>query len=122
MAGLLGRWKNWRLGNIGANHMIVEMAVLNVIPGEEHAFEKTILEAEPLIAATQGFGSISVRRCIETPNRYLLLVTWRNIEDHITGFRRSDRYEEWRKLLHHFYDPFPTVEHYEEPLTVKKSN
>jgi heme-degrading monooxygenase HmoA len=80
--------------------------------GEEAAFEAAIAEARPLIAATPGFRSIAVRRCLETPNRYLLLVEWEKLEDHTIGFRQSARYEQWRALLHHFYDPFPTVEHY----------
>jgi heme-degrading monooxygenase HmoA len=92
------------------------MAVLNVVPGEESAFEETLKIAEPLIAATPGFLSIKVHRCIETPNRYLLLVTWRTIEDHTIGFRQSDRFPEWRKLLHKFYDPHPVVEHYGESV------
>src|SRR5215475_4242069 len=91
---------------------ILEMAVLDVIPGMESAFEEAIQRAESLIAATPGFHSIAVRRCIETPNRYLLLVEWERLEDHTVGFRQSERYEEWRKLLHHFYNPFPKVEHY----------
>ncbi len=33
------------------------------------------------------------------------------LEDHTEGFRRSAAYREWKSLLHHFYDPFPTVEH-----------
>ena len=93
--------------------MILEMGVLNVKPGEESAFEETLQKARPLIAATPGFQSINVHRCVETPNRYLLLVTWRSLEDHTVGFRQSDRFPEWRRLLHHFYDPFPAVEHYE---------
>jgi heme-degrading monooxygenase HmoA len=75
-------------------------------------------QAQPLIAASPGFGAIDVRRCQETPNRYLLLVTWNRLEDHTEGFRKSDRYQEWRRLLHHFYDPFPVVEHYSEPITL----
>ena len=71
-------------------------------------------KARPLIEATPGFVTINVRRCIETPNRYLLLVSWNTLEDHAVGFRQSDRYAQWRELLHHFYDPFPTVEHYAE--------
>jgi heme-degrading monooxygenase HmoA len=94
--------------------MILEAAVLNVRPGQEAAFEAAMRKARPLIEETPGFISISVRRCVETPNRYLLLVSWKTIEDHTIGFRQSKRYEEWRALLHHFYDPFPTVEHYEE--------
>jgi len=92
--------------------MILESALLDVKPGEEAAFEAAIKQARPLIAATPGFRSIEVRRCLETPNRYLLLVEWEKLEDHTVGFRQSARYEKWRALLHHFYDPFPRVEHF----------
>jgi heme-degrading monooxygenase HmoA len=92
--------------------MILESALLDVKPGEEAAFEAAIKEARPLIAATPGFRAIAVRRCLETPNRYLLLVEWEKLEDHTIGFRQSARYEKWRALLHHFYDPFPRVEHF----------
>jgi heme-degrading monooxygenase HmoA len=92
--------------------MILESALLDVKPGEEAAFEAALQEARPLIAATPGFRSIAVRRCIETPNRYLLLVEWEKLEDHTIGFRQSTHYEKWRALLHHFYDPFPRVEHF----------
>jgi len=92
--------------------MILESALLDVKPGQETAFEAAMKEARPLIAATPGFRSIAVRRCLETPNRYLLLVEWEKLEDHTVGFRQSPRYQEWRALLHHFYDPFPTVEHF----------
>ena len=92
--------------------MILESALLDVKPGEEAAFEAALQEARPLIAATPGFRSIAVRRCIETPNRYLHLVEWEKIEDHTIGFRQSGRYEKWRGLLHRFYAPFPRVEHF----------
>jgi heme-degrading monooxygenase HmoA len=92
--------------------MILESALLDVKPGEEAAFEAAIRQARPLIAATPGFRTIAVRRCLETPTRYLLLVEWETLEDHTIGFRRSARYGEWRALLHHFYDPFPRVEHF----------
>jgi heme-degrading monooxygenase HmoA len=94
--------------------MILESALLDVTPGEESAFEAALREARTLIAATPGFRAISVRRCIETPNRYLLLVEWDRLEDHTIGFRQSPRYEKWRALLHRFYDPFPRVEHFGE--------
>jgi heme-degrading monooxygenase HmoA len=96
--------------------MILESALLDVKPGEEAAFEAAIQEARPLIAATPGFRAIAVRRCVETPNRYLLLVEWEKLEDHTVGFRQSARYEQWRALLHHFYDPFPRVEHFGDSI------
>lgn len=92
--------------------MILESATLDVKPGQAEAFEAAMQKARPLIAATPGFISIAVRRCVETPNRYLLLVEWETLEAHTVGFRQSLRYQEWRTLLHHFYAPFPLVEHY----------
>jgi heme-degrading monooxygenase HmoA len=96
--------------------MILESALLDVKPGAEAGFEAAMKEARPLIAATPGFRSIAVRRCLETPNRYLLLVEWDRLEDHTVGFRQSARYEQWRALLHHFYEPFPRVEHFGQDL------
>jgi len=96
--------------------MILEHAVLDVRPGQEAAFEAAMRAARPLIAATPGFHGIEVRRSLEAPHRYLLLVAWDTLEDHTVGFRQSERYAGWRALLHRFYDPFPTVEHYTAPL------
>jgi heme-degrading monooxygenase HmoA len=96
--------------------MILEHAILSVRPGEERAFEVAMRKALPLIAATPGFIAIEVRPCLEKAGKHLLLVEWQSLEAHTQGFRGSDRYGEWKQLLHHFYDPFPVVEHYGEPL------
>jgi heme-degrading monooxygenase HmoA len=93
--------------------MILEIAVLNVIPGQTDAFEGAFAEASQSIAAAPGYVSHELQRCLETPARYILLVRWQTLEDHTQGFRGSEAYQRWRTLLHHFYDPFPTVEHYE---------
>jgi len=98
--------------------VIREHAVLDVRSGQEHAFESAFGDAKAIIAAMPGFRSLTLDRCIETPARYLLLVEWERLEDHTEGFRRSTDYGEWRELLHHFYDPFPAVEHYEPVVQV----
>jgi heme-degrading monooxygenase HmoA len=92
--------------------VILEHAVLAVKPGSEAEFESAFAEAKPIIAASPGCRYVSLSRCIEQTSQYLLIVDWDRLEDHTEGFRRSPAYEEWRKLLHHFYDPFPTVEHF----------
>ncbi len=97
--------------------MILEHALLDVVPGRESDFERAFEAARPLVATTPGFRSLRLERCVERPAQYLLLVEWDRIEDHTEGFRRSARYDEWRRLLHHFYDPFPLVEHYATVLT-----
>ena len=93
--------------------MILEVAILDVIPGQEQDFEAAFSKASHIISSTRGYISHQLQKCVEKQNRYILLVNWATLEDHTVGFRGSDEYQEWRKLLHRFYDPFPTVEHYE---------
>jgi heme-degrading monooxygenase HmoA len=96
--------------------VILEHASLMVKPGREAEFEQAMRDALPLISATPGFIRLELRPCLEAKGKYLLLVTWETLEAHIQGFRRSERYGEWKRLLHHFYDPLPLVEHYAEPV------
>ena len=98
--------------------MILEHAVLTVKPFELEEFETAFALAQDIIAAAPGFRSLTLSRCLERDNGYLLLVEWDRLEDHTEGFRGSAEYWEWSALLHHFYDPFPVVEHYSRVLTV----
>jgi heme-degrading monooxygenase HmoA len=92
--------------------MILEAALLNVVPGREAEFEHAFEEASPLIASAGGYLGHALSRGLEQPSRYLLVVRWRTLEDHTRGFRGSPQYQGWKRLLHHFYEPFPTVEHF----------
>ncbi|GAA3462970.1 antibiotic biosynthesis monooxygenase family protein [Saccharothrix longispora] len=94
--------------------MILEAAALDVRPGLEADFELAFAEAREVVAASPGFVSLDLRRSVERPSRYLLLVRWERLEDHTVGFRQGPLYPRWKALLHHFYDPFPTVEHFRE--------
>ena len=94
--------------------MIMELAILDVIPGNEKEFEHSFAEAQKIISCVPGYLGHELKRCMEKPSRYLLLVNWDTLEDHIEGFRQSWEYQQWKVLLHHFYDPFPEVEHYHE--------
>ena len=95
---------------------VIEHALLPVRAGSEGGFEAAFAEARPLIEASPGFISIEIRRPTGTGQPYLLLAEWRSVEDHRDGFRQSDRYQQWRALLHHFYDPMPEVSYFGEPL------
>jgi heme-degrading monooxygenase HmoA len=93
--------------------MILEVAVLDIKPGLSAEFEAAFQVAKKIIAAMPGYISHELQKCLEKDDRYILLVRWQTLEDHTIGFRQSPQYQEWRVLLHHFYDPFPIVEHYE---------
>lgn len=92
--------------------MVLEHAVLDVTAGEEAQFEEAFAEAQSLVRSSPGFRSLRLERCIESPSRYLLLVEWERLEDHLEGFRGSPAFQEWRRLLHRFYGP-PVIQHYE---------
>jgi heme-degrading monooxygenase HmoA len=98
--------------------LILESAQLDVKPGREAAFEAAFDEAKGIISSMPGFIALELKRCIENRRRYLLLVKWETLEHHTIGFRTSSEYQRWKALLHHFYDPFPTVEHYEAVYAV----
>ena len=97
--------------------MVLEQALLTVRAGQQAAFEVAFGEARSIIAGMPGFRRLSLSRCLERETGYLLLVEWERLEDHTEGFRRSAEYDRWRQLLHHFYDPFPVVEHFETVFT-----
>ncbi|MEH2188982.1 MAG: antibiotic biosynthesis monooxygenase [Nostoc sp.] len=94
--------------------MILEAVILHVKPGLESDFEATFKKASKIISLMDGYLSHELHKCIEAQGKYLLLVRWKTLESHTVGFRNSAEYQEWKKLLHHFYEPFPTVEHFEE--------
>ena len=97
--------------------MITEHALLEVSPGTEAEFVDAMERVKALIANSPGFVSLRVERGVERPGCFLLLVEWQRLEDHTEGFRGSSAYEEWRAALHHFYEPFPVVEHFEVVVT-----
>lgn len=93
--------------------MTLEVAILNVIPGREDDFLEAFTRAQSIISSMPGYISHQLKRCVEDRSKFILLVEWEKLTDHTIGFRESVEYQEWKKLLHHFYNPFPTVEHYE---------
>jgi heme-degrading monooxygenase HmoA len=100
--------------------MILEVAVLDVLAGQGEAFRADFDKAQQIIQSMPGYVSHQLKRSIENPDRYVLMVNWERLEDHTVGFRQSEQYQEWKKLLHHYYDPSPTVEHYESVFSSKK--
>jgi len=94
--------------------MILEIAPLKIRAGQSREFEQAFLQAQTIICSMTGYMSHELQRCIEHENQYVLLVRWKTLKDHEIGFRTSPQYLQWKALLHHFYDPFPLVLHYEQ--------
>lgn len=94
--------------------MILEAVMLQVKSGTEVKYENAFRQASKIISSMPGYISHELQHCLEVKGKYLLLIRWETLEDHTIGFRESNEYQEWKKLLHPFYDPFPVVEHYEK--------
>lgn len=92
--------------------MILEIAMLQIRSGQTAEFEGAFAQAQGIIASMKGCVRHELQKCVEDDHKYVLLVWWKTLEDHTVGFRGSAEYGQWRALLHHFYDPFPTVEHF----------
>jgi len=92
--------------------MILEIATLDVKPGQREEFQAAFAQAAPIVAGMKGYIAHQLQECLENRQRFVLLVWWQTLDDHTVGFRGSAEYQRWRALLHHFYDPFATVEHF----------
>ncbi|KGA96093.1 antibiotic biosynthesis monooxygenase [Alkalihalobacillus alcalophilus ATCC 27647 = CGMCC 1.3604] len=92
--------------------MIVEAVFLFIKSGQEESFEQSFSEAAPIISSMNGYLSHRLQRCLETKGKYLLTVEWERLKDHTIGFRQSPEYLNWKEKLHHYYEPFPEVEHF----------
>lgn len=101
---------------------VLEVAILDVIPGEEDRFEEDFAKAQSIISAMKGYIAHQLQRCMEDCSRYILLVKWETLQDHTEGFRGSSQYQEWKSLLHHYYEPMPEVQHYELVFSSLLSN
>ena len=102
--------------------MILEAVFLQVKAGQAEEFEAAFRQASPIIVSMKGYVAHELQNCIEVENKYLLLVQWETLEDHTVGFRGSAEYQEWKALLHHFYEPFPTVEHFSQVLQMQRED
>ncbi|MDG4765491.1 antibiotic biosynthesis monooxygenase [Solwaraspora sp. WMMD406] len=92
--------------------MVLEIALIDVQPGQEADFATAYAAGHPLLAATPGCRSVRMTRGVETPNRFVLLVEWDSIAAHEENFRASDRFPRWRELIGPYFAAPPVVEHF----------
>lgn len=92
--------------------MIQVTMIMQVRPGTINEFESAIRRAAPMMARAAGYIEHELYKCVEEADKYMLLVKWRSITDHVAGFRESDAYAQWAALLAPYCDPLPVSLHY----------
>jgi heme-degrading monooxygenase HmoA len=93
--------------------MVLEIADIRITPGRQAEFEKAVQAGlGTVFPKAKGFRGHQVRHSIESPERYVLLLSWDTLEDHTVAFRGSPLFQEWRALVSEFFAQPPFVEHF----------
>jgi heme-degrading monooxygenase HmoA len=93
--------------------VILEIADIRIHPGSQAAFEAAVARGlAEVVAASPGFVRSALRRGIESPERYMLLIEWQRLEDHTVGFRQSEAFGRWRAIVGPYFAAPPAVEHF----------
>jgi heme-degrading monooxygenase HmoA len=94
--------------------MVLEIADLSILPGKNAEFELAIAAGvKEVISKAKGFISFKVQKGIENPNRYLLMIEWETLENHMVDFRESPEFAQWRGYVGPFFEKPPAMEHFE---------
>ncbi len=96
--------------------MILEIAQVDIKPGQESEFEAGVAKAAQYFKRAKGCKSLSLQRSVEKPSRYRLFIGWDTVENHTVDFRGSADFQEWRKLVGHCFASPPEVEHVRETM------
>ena len=96
--------------------MIFEIAQIQVQAGMAQQFEAGVKQAVPLFQRAGGCRSMHLQRSIEQPDSYTLIVGWDSVEDHMVGFRNSEDFQAWRRLVGPYFAQPPQVHHASEVL------
>lgn len=93
--------------------MILEVADIRIAPGRQAEFEQAAERGlSTVFPRAKGFRGHQIRHSIESPERYVLLLTWDSMEDHTVAFRGSPLFDEWRGMVAAFFAQPPFVEHF----------
>jgi heme-degrading monooxygenase HmoA len=93
--------------------VILEIVTIQIKDGQEAAFEQAFKDASHFIAEADGYIGHELRRCLEAKGKYVNMVRWNTVEDHMVGFRESQRFQDFRAIVSPYYESPSTMNHYE---------
>ena len=93
--------------------MILELADIRITPGKNAEFNQAIERGVTEIASkAKGYLGHKIQHCIESPERYLLMIYWQTLENHTIDFRQSPAFQQWRAIVGPYFAAPPVVEHF----------
>jgi quinol monooxygenase YgiN len=94
--------------------MVLEVAVIEVVPGAEQGFSDAYRGIRDVLISTPGCRSARMTRGVESPSRFVLLVEWDSVEAHEQEFRGTERFTRWRAAIGPFFTSPPDIGHFED--------
>jgi len=93
--------------------MILEIADIRITPGKQAEFDAAVVRGVETVASkSPGFRGYKVNKCVESPERYILMIYWDTLEDHTVGFRQGPLFAQWRAIVGPYFASPPNVEHF----------
>ncbi len=93
--------------------MILEIADIAIASSKQNEFDEAIKRGlDTVVSKAKGFRGYKVNKCVETPERYLLMIYWDTLEDHTVAFRQGPLFADWRAIVGPFFAKPPQVEHF----------
>jgi heme-degrading monooxygenase HmoA len=93
--------------------MILEVADIRIAPGKQAAFDEAVRRGlASVVSQAKGFRGWKVNHSIESPERYLVMIFWDALDDHMVGFRQGPLFTQWRAIVGPFFAQPPQVEHF----------
>lgn len=89
--------------------MVTEIADLSIDLRRPEEFLGAYRGARHLLFDA-GASDVSMSRGVESPGRFVLLVTWDSVEQH-EAFRAGPTFADWRAAIGGFFAADPQVEH-----------
>ncbi len=94
--------------------MILETAIFTIHAGQAEQFQAAFAQGRKFIETSKGFHRLEMRRGIEEPDTFILVVWWQTLEDHTIAFKQSRNFTDWRAVVGHFFARPPVVHHFLE--------
>ena len=94
--------------------MVLEVADFRVQPGAAEQFLAAYHGVKHVFDGVEGCRSLRMTHCIESPDRFVLLVEWDSVEAHEQNFRGTDAFAQWRGAVGPYFAAPPLVEHFDD--------
>ncbi len=93
--------------------MILELVDILIHEGQQAEFDLALKRGlNEVIAKAKGFSGYQINKGIESPERYVVLIYWETLENHMIDFRESPAFLKWRGFVGPYFSRPPIMEHF----------